>query len=239
MKVRLFFKADAIVEEQVAGRVAVVIDTLRATSTIITALANGATSVIPTDTIDRAWSISKNYQDDYLIAGERNGIKIEDFDLGNSPKSYTKEKVAGQTIILTTTNGTRCFKRLDSAREVLVASLINSKALANYFKQEEEIILCCAGVNGVFALDDFITAGRLIAYLVERYKIQLTDEVLTAYHLYLQNQNDLLSILKRSKSGQNLINLGKEEDIEYIINCKQLKVIPRYKDGIISVKDQY
>ncbi|WP_027340590.1 2-phosphosulfolactate phosphatase [Halonatronum saccharophilum] len=232
MKVDLVFSADMINEEVSEGKTAIVIDTLRATSTIIKALDSGAERVIPVLSIKEAKKHRSSLGQNYLICGERGGIKVDGFDLGNSPRSYLPEVLSSKVVVLTTTNGTRCFSRLANAQEVLVASLLNIKAIIDYIKEKEEILFCCAGIRGDFALDDFITAGAIISRLKER-DLNLSDEALVAKSFYLQHKNDLLDLLKCSRSGQNLIKLGKEADIDYIYNETEIKLLPLYKDGSI------
>ncbi|MCK8817424.1 2-phosphosulfolactate phosphatase [Natroniella sulfidigena] len=233
MKIDLIFSATDIKREEVKNKAVVVIDTLRATSTIITALAQGCSKVIPVAEIKEARKLSKNLKKDCLLAGERQGIKIDGFDLGNSPRDYTAKKVAGKVIVLTTTNGTQCFKRLIETEEILVASLLNVEQVSARLESKKEVVFCCAGVAGQFALDDFITAGKIIAELVAESEVSLSDRALVAYQTYLQNKNGLRSILKRSQSGRNLISLGKEGDIDYIVE-HQKDYLPYYENGEIK-----
>ena len=233
MKIDVIFSADRIKEADVRGKTAVVIDTLRATSTIVTSLANGAKEVIPVVSIEEAKRLKRSLGEETLVAGERGGVKIEEFDLGNSPRAYSQEVVLNKTVILTTTNGTKCFARLEGAQEVLVLSLLNLEAVNDYLQEKEDIVFCCAGTHGEFALDDFATAGKIIVRLFANKEVKLSDRALVAYQLYLQNKENLLSLIKGSKSGQNLISLGKEDDIDYIVEDQEFEVVPTYCEGKI------
>ncbi|MCK8827807.1 2-phosphosulfolactate phosphatase [Natroniella acetigena] len=233
MKIDLVFSANEIKKEEVKDKTVVVIDTLRATSTIITALARGCRKVIPVAEIEEAKKLSRKFKRECLLAGERQGVKVEGFDLGNSPCDYTTERVADKVIILTTTNGTKCFEPLVETEEILVASLLNIEQVSADLKSKKEVIFCCAGVAGQFALDDFITAGKVLSELVMEVEVTLSDRALVAYQTYLQNKNNLAAILKRSQSGRNLISIGKEDDIDYIVR-EQESYLPYYKDGEIK-----
>jgi len=235
MKIDVIFSADRIEEDNVRGKTAVVIDTLRATSTIVSSLANGAKEVIPVVSIEEAKSLKRSQGEESLVAGERGGVKIEEFDLGNSPRDYRQDVVDAKTIILTTTNGTKCFIRLKSAKEVLVLSLLNLEAINNYLQDKEKVVFCCAGTHGEFALDDFVTAGASIAKLIASKDVKLSDRALVAYQIYLQNKDNILAIIKGSKSGQNLVSLGKEKDIDYIVAGQKFGVVPSYREGKIKI----
>ena len=229
MNLDLVFWADRIDDDE--SRTAVVIDVLRASSTIITALSNGAQAILPTANI-KAARHKQQQQENYLIAGERNGVKIADFDLGNSPLNYKKDKVADRKIILTTSNGTKCFNHLGNAQEVIIASLLNLDAVVDYLLSKEEVLLCCAGNYGDFAIDDLITAGKIIARLKDKTEVKVTDKAQAAEEVYLYNQSDLLKALLDSESGKNLVDLGYQEDIEYIVK-ESKEIIPSYQNGII------
>ncbi|TDX51544.1 2-phosphosulfolactate phosphatase [Orenia marismortui] len=233
MKIDVIFSADRIKEGEIEGKTAIVIDTLRATSTIVTALANGAKKVIPVVNIEEAKGLATK-EDNCLLTGERDGIKVEGFDLGNSPLDYSKDVVENRKIILTTTNGSKCFVRLGLAQEVIVFSLLNLKAIINYLKEKTDIVFCCAGTRGEFALDDFITAGKAISVLLNYGGIELSDRALVAYNTYLQNKDNLASVIKSSKSGRNLIKLGREVDIDYILTSEKMDIVPIYTKGKIK-----
>ncbi|GAB6098597.1 2-phosphosulfolactate phosphatase family protein [Halanaerocella petrolearia] len=236
MKLDVIFTADKIIQEKIEGKTAVVIDVLRATSTIVTALANGCDQLLPVVSITEAKELASKLNKSYLVAGERGGIKIDEFDLGNSPCDYKRDKIKDKTIVLTTTNGTRCFDKLNLAQEVIIASLLNLKSVVAQLTQEEEIVFCCAGVQGEFALDDFLTAGKAIADLTTNKQVELSDSAQTAYDFYRYNQTRVLDVLKGSASGQNLIRLDKEEDIEFIASENDLNIVPIYQNNKIKIK---
>jgi len=230
LKINLVLWADRI--EGVTTKTAVVIDVLRASSTIVTSLSNGAQEIIPELSIaaanDKAQELTSS-----VIAGERDGVKVDGFDLGNSPIAHQRDIVENKKVILTTTNGTKCFRRLEDASEVIVASLLNLKEVIKYLKTKEQILLCCAGNYGDFAIDDFIVAGKIIAKLKSQVGVEVTDKGQAAYDLYKKHEDDLLSLLLNSDSGQNLMELGYKEDIKYIVHGAEQEILPVYKDGRI------
>ncbi|AGB41450.1 phosphosulfolactate phosphohydrolase-like enzyme [Halobacteroides halobius DSM 5150] len=234
MKLDVILSADEIVAEEIIGKVAVVIDVLRATSTMITSLANGYKQILPVVSIEEAKELSASLKEKHFIAGERNGVKIKGFDFGNSPCDYIKSSVR-KKLILTTTNGTKCFTRLQKAQEVIILSLLNMKAVIDWLQKKDEIVFCCAGRGGQFALDDFITAGKAIAQLSANNQIKLSDTAKVACDFYSYNKKSILKTLKNSASGQNLVKLGKESDIEFIASG-EFSIVPFYKDHKIEVK---
>ncbi len=235
MKIDVILAANRIESNQVQNKVAIVIDTLRATSTMVSALANGVERIIPVVSVEESKNCIKGLEEDYLLAGERNGVKLAGFDLGNSPRVYLERSSKAKGLILTTTNGTKCFAKLEDAAEVIILSLLNSSAVVEYLEQREELVFCCAGVRGEFALDDFLTAGKAIAALKETNNLELSDRALVAYQSYLSNENNLLQVIKSSQSGRNLINLGKEADIDYIVNSLEYQIVPYYQQGEIKL----
>jgi len=213
-----------------SDKLSVIIDTLRATTTIITAINNGAECIIPVETIDEALSQKKLY-DDPLLGGERGGLKIDGFDLGNSPLEYSEKCVSGKTVIMTTTNGTRAIKSATGSSKIILAALINSGIVAEYIKSlEMDVVIICSGTEGNFTMEDTYTAGALI---YKSGRNDLTDSAFAAKYLYeyIKEKPELLY-----KSCAHLINLlhkGFGDDIEYCLKEDIVEVIPCYEDGKI------
>jgi len=163
----------ALAKRDLRGAACVVFDVLRATSAFVTALHNGAKAIVPVSEIAEALA-SRRKQPDALLGGERDGVRIRaaqtggtDFDLGNSPREYTPEKVRGRTIVSTTTNGTRALRACASGKTVLAASLLNLGATAEFIKklQPAEVLLVCAGTRDEKADEDVLAAGALCELL--------------------------------------------------------------------------
>ncbi len=157
----------ALVEpEQLAGQTVGVIDILRATTTIIHALAAGAVQVVPCLEIDVARLLAAGeFPGSAVLGGERGGLPISGFDLGNSPRDYTRERVGGKTVVFTTTNGTRALIRCKAARRVLIGAFVNLSAVCRELMDEPNVALVCAGTNGHVTREDALFAGALASEL--------------------------------------------------------------------------
>jgi 2-phosphosulfolactate phosphatase len=225
---------DLLPQRNIAGTVAVVFDVLRATSTMITALAHGAAGIWPVRTIDEAWAL-KAKRPDALLGGERHGERIEGFDLGNSPLEYG-ENVRGREIISTTTNGTIALRAVEHASSVLAASLLNNAAVAAHLAPAGEILLVCAGTFREAALEDILAAGMLISLLPGR---ALSDPAEMALALYRQEEHDLAAALRRAKNGRALLAKGRAAEVEW---CARPSIFPfaakMNRDGLVRIAEE-
>jgi 2-phosphosulfolactate phosphatase len=216
--------------------IVVVIDVLRATSAICSAIDNGVSSVIPVSTLDEA----RAYQaKGYLAGAERQGKIVEGFDFGNSPYSYMKPELKGQDIILSTTNGTRAINIAKEAPTVVIGSLINLDALVNWLKGQNKNVLClCSGWKNNFNLEDTICAGAIANDLLETGQFTSNeDSSVGAKYLYLSSKDNYLGFLKSSSHRRRLKKLNLNEDIKYCLTPNQLDVIPVLKEGkIVGMK---
>ncbi|HMC08966.1 MAG TPA: 2-phosphosulfolactate phosphatase [Actinomycetota bacterium] len=170
MKIAVLFTPLGLSAPELAGRGVVVIDVLRAATTVITALANGAKAIVPAATSEEAVRLTANLEKDgLLLAGERKCLKIEGFALGNSPREMTPEVVSGKTIFLATTNGTPALVAAQGGDPVMVGGAVNFKALVEraraVFAERGDLVIVCAGREREFALEDAYTAGRLVRAL--------------------------------------------------------------------------
>ncbi|KAF2959727.1 2-phosphosulfolactate phosphatase family protein [Thermotoga sp. 38H-to] len=209
---------------------AVVIDVLRATSTIVTALSNGASGVIPVKTIEEALEKRK---EGVLICGERNAQRPEGFDLGNSPLEYRKEKISGKTIVLTTTNGTQVIEKIRS-EETVAASFLNLSAVVEYLKNKESIVLVCAGTNGRFSLEDFLLAGAIVKRL-KRDDLEDGAQVAKRYFESVKNKKE--EVKRHSSHAKRLISLGFEDDVEFCTTEDLFKTVPVLVNGVFIPKE--
>ena len=232
---------DLVAEENLAGHTAVVIDVLRATTTIVHALAAGAKQVIPCLTVEDARAAAVRLaHEKVLLGGERQGVRIEGFDLGNSPTEYTPATVGGRTIVFTTTNGTRAMMRCRQAGQVLLAAFANRSAVLAALATEPAVHIVCAGTGGVITREDVLVAGSLIAGLISRSAAwELNDEAAIARDAWLavgaNDQNALVSALEASQGGRNLLREGFPQDIATAAQLDRFDVLPRltWPDGII------
>jgi len=168
MTIDVFFSPVVGQEVAVEGRTAVVIDVIRATSCMVEAMANGARAIFPTVLAENAIKLASDLgREETLLCGERKGIKIEGFDLGNSPAEFTTEVVEGKQLVMSTTNGTRAFLAVEDSERVLAASLLNLSAVARALSDVSDLVVICAGRANRFALEDALCAGYLIRKVLD------------------------------------------------------------------------
>ncbi|MGE0088668.1 MAG: 2-phosphosulfolactate phosphatase [Bacteroidales bacterium] len=217
------------------GKAIVIVDIFRATSIICTMLMNGASKVIPVESLE----IAKEYKKKgFLVAAERNGKKIDFADFGNSPFEFLAEKIKDKTIVYSTTNGTQTINLCNKNDVVLTASFLNISAIANYLiKLDKDIIILCSGWEGDFCLEDMIFAGALSEKLVKSQRFCLHNDAATSS---MDNWNfaksNLENYLKKSFQYKRLENLGMVEIIRYCLTLDITDVIPMYIDNCLILK---
>lgn len=226
---------------------AIAVDVLRATTTMATALNNGAEAVQVFSDLDKLMAESEKWPADKRIrAGERGGSKVEGFDMGNSPFDCTPEKVSGKRIFISTTNGTRALERVQAAATVLTAALINRKSVVQFLlnKQPETIWIVGSGWEGGYSLEDTVCAGAIAQSLLAESGIPASDfagndEVFAAIALYLHWQDRLHELLERASHGQRLLRLGVIEDLKYCAQTDTLDVLPVQREPGVLVKSDF
>lgn len=224
-------------DAQLTDTTVIVVDVLRATSTIISALNGGAIKVVPTvDAGDAVALASRLGSRECVLGGERGGVKINGFDLGNSPKEYLSRTVKNKTVIVSTTNGTGALHSVKSADMVLLGSMINRTAVAKKAASEgNAILIVCSGTDGQPSADDLITAGALIDAVRGFADIkdgELTDIALICENLY-HNWKDGSFRLESIFHVKRLMGLGFEEDIKFCFTPDSTDTVPVYRDGVI------
>lgn len=202
-----------------SGSVAVALDVLRATTTMVHALANGALSVRPCGEIDEAFRLASTFPPGCaILGGERQGLPIDGFDFGNSPASYTEEQCHGKTLIMTTTNGTRAILASLGADRVLVAAFPNVTATLNALVSDgRPVHLVCSGTDGRISLEDTTLAGCLAASLLARGYVSGNDEAEIASGLWHDgetNRQPLTARLARGRGGRRVREIGLAADLE-------------------------
>lgn len=235
MKIDIIISADDIQESKIKNKNVVVIDMLRATTVITTAFMNGCSEVIPYLTIDEALNKGKTLsRDSYVLGGERKAMKIEGFDLSNSPLEYTKDTVDNKTVIITTTNGTRTLTECTEAKRIFVGAMINGKAVAEKLVElGDDACIVNAGTNGEFSMDDFICSGYIINEILKlTNKVDLTDIAKTANYIYESNHS-IESFIHSARHYGVMKDLGLMEDIHYAMQKDITKIVPEYKNGRI------
>lgn len=215
----------------VTNSVVVIIDVFRATSTIATALYNGAARVIPVDTVEKCIELGKKTGG--ITAGERDGKVIEGLAHGNSPAEYPREFIEGKTLVLTTTNGTRLLHMalLNGASDVITGSFPNLSAVCNYLLHEKKnVILGCSAWKDRFNIEDTLFAGAV----VNRVKAQFTihcDSSLMAEEMYKMHKDDLKQFIRKATHWHRLAKFDLEKDLEYCLTVDVANVLPIYHKG--------
>jgi len=232
----------ALVEpQQLSGRTVVVIDVLRATTTIIHALAAGATEVVPCLEVDEARLIAAGEMPgSAVLGGERGGLPIPGFDLGNSPRDYTPARVGGKSVVFTTTNGTRAMLRCKEARRVLIGAFVNLSAICRELIDTTSVVLLCAGTDGHVTREDTLFAGAVVTELASGGRqppeaigvVILNDQAEIAADAWrscvrdLTGANPLGQALRASRGGRNLIETGQENDIDLAAQIDKFDLVP-------------
>ena len=225
----------------------VVIDVLRATSTLVEALANGARAVFPVATADDAARIAQNVgRDSVLLCGERKGLPIEGFDLGNSPLEFSADRVADLSLVMTTTNGTRAFltvaerrsaKADPEATRILAGSFLNLGAVVERLRGGTgTMALVCAGREGRFALEDAVCAGAIVRRLADGGALELNDGAAAAGALADRHMERLEALLAATAAGAHLRAIGREEDLAFCATLDRTDVVPRFRDRKITLE---
>jgi 2-phosphosulfolactate phosphatase len=216
---------------KVEDRTVVVVDILRATSCMTTALAHGIKSIIPVASLDEGRALKST---DVFTAGERDGKKVDGFDLGNSPFEYMQDYLKGKSISFTTTNGTQAIVKSLGAREIIIGSFLNLTTVVNHLAESQNnILVVCAGWKGKFNLEDTLYAGALVERLKENIQAEC-DAPLAAQRLYNISRHDMVDFLKDSSHVKRLARLGIQKDIAFCLTPDQYQVLPVLKGGLLT-----
>lgn len=219
----------------VHDRTVVVVDILRATSCMTTAFAHGIDSIAPFASLEDCLAMKSN---GYFTAGERDGKKVEGFDLGNSPFEYMDEKLKGKKIAFTTTNGTQAIAKSVGAKEIIIGSFLNLSAVTEFLLvSENNVLIVCAGWKGKVNLEDTLFAGAVVDILKDHIEPDC-DAPLAAQHLYTLAKQDLNGFLKNSSHVKRLAKLGIHKDIEFCLTPDRYNVVPILLDGILKLGDR-
>ncbi|HET6881731.1 MAG TPA: 2-phosphosulfolactate phosphatase [Pirellulales bacterium] len=228
--------------EALVGTAVVVIDVLRATTVIPHALAAGAQAVIPCLEVEDALQAAAGLPaGQAVLGGERLGLKIEGFDLGNSPDEYTQQAVGGKTLVFTTTNGTRAMMHCRQAQRALMGSFVNASAIIEALAAERDVRLLCAGTRGEVTREDVLFAGFVADSLLRRLgdgaaAAEINDQLLIArdcWQAFLaadpgaDRVASLASTLRSTQGGRNLQRIGLEHDIDVAARIDRFAILPR------------
>jgi 2-phosphosulfolactate phosphatase len=220
-----------------SGTVVVIIDVFRATSTIATALHNGASRVIPVDSVEQCIRIGNDTGG--ITAGERDGKVIPGLLYGNSPAEYPRSFIENKTLVLTTTNGTRLLHKAlqNGAADVITGSFPNLSAVCDYLLQQKmPVVLGCSAWKDRVNIEDALFAGAVISRIKEYFTIHC-DSSLMAENLYNQHRNQLPDFIRLTTHWHRLAAYGLEKDLLYCVTPDVAPVLPRYINGDLLVSE--
>ena len=240
MRIDVLFGVQQITPQDVQGRVVAVIDVLRASTTIAVALSNGARAVMPMESSDEAVTRSKQFERGaVLLAGERRMLKMDGFDLGNSPIEHARDTVEGKTVLLSTSNGTKALLAVQGARDVVVASYVNLSAVSTMLRTAlrggADITLVCAGQDRQFALEDAACAGRYVHDVSKRLTgLDTNDAAFAASLIDKKFGDNLMRLFNTAAHGRALAAAGFGDDLAACAAVDSYPVIPIYQDRQIT-----
>ena len=216
----------------VRDKTVVIIDILRATSCMTTAFAHGIKSITPFAKLEDCIAMKAK---GYFTAGERDGKKVDGFDLGNSPFEYMEEKLKGKKIAFTTTNGTQAIAKAIEAREIIIGSFLNLSAITSHLlASDNKVLLVCAGWKGKVNLEDTLFAGAIVDKVKDHIEPDC-DAPLAAQHLYSMAKNDMVGFLGNASHVKRLAKLNIHKDIEFCMTPDQYTVVPILREGVLAI----
>lgn len=238
MRVDVFFTSHEVDEAAVEGRVTAVVDVIRATSCMVEALANGARAIFPTDSTEEALKLASSLgREDTLLCGERKGLRIDGFDLGNSPWEFSRAAVGDKQLVMTTTNGTRAFLAAEASEKVLAAAFLNLATVGDELAKGEDAAIVCAGRQDRFSLEDALCSGFLLKHIQASVQsgLQLNDAGRVALELAGRHEPDV-AFLESTVAGQALGKIGLEDDLSICAEVDRHPVLPVMAGRRIAVR---
>ncbi len=240
MRVDVLFTPLQTDELSLRDKTIVVIDVLRASTTIITALDNGAREIIPVTSVERAVKISgRLFGDVVLLGGERNGKMIQGFNLGNSPGEYTEERVRGKAIVFSSTNGSQAIEKARYAQNLMVCAFANISAVAAALNElRRDFVIVCSGRDGTFSIEDTVCAGMLLHLVQERQESELilSDSAHASTVLYKAHSRNILKMVKNSEHGKYLAEIGFADDLKQCAQVDVTGIVPHLVGSVLRVK---
>lgn len=239
MKLDVLLTPGELLPGDIAERTVVVIDALRASSTIVQALAAGAKALFPVASIEEALRLANTLgRDEVLLCGERKSLPIEGFDLGNSPGDFSAERVGGKMLVMSTTNGTGALMAASAASRVVVGSFLNLRAVVDELvRADVEPVFLCSGRETKFGLEDAVCAGRMArAVMAARpdEEWELNDGAVAALALS-EAHDDLEPLFARTAAGKQIVEAGLEADLAFCAQVDRHDVVPILHDRQISL----
>jgi 2-phosphosulfolactate phosphatase len=235
-QIEICFSPELIHLHELKGKIVVVVDIFRATSTMVAALAHGVKEILPFASLEEC-SLMKDKG--YLIGGERNGITAPGFEMGNSPVAYLNEAYTGRQLAMTTTNGTQALEKSRGADQILIGAFPNLQATVCYIQsQDKDVLIHCAGWKGHFNLEDSLYAGALVKALESTHSAE-EDGALAMKSLYEKEGHDLKGFLAQASHAKRLQNHGIESDIDFCLTLDLYSIIGKLESGSLVAIDNW
>lgn len=242
-QIQVVFIPQLLQAQQLANGTTVVVDVLRATTTIVSAIANGARQVIPTGTIPAALELRSKHPEPLILGGERGGVIIPGFDHGNSPLEFTPSVIADRTLVLCTTNGTVAMEHCRHCPRILIGAFVNLSAVAEMLMESDQQQILCSGTNGVITSEDVLFAGALTEKLIAADpSATLNDQAQIALGWWrdatqiMQRGTPLHQLLAQGAGGKNLMNLGYHQDIQFCARIDYFSHVPELDSTLWSIR---
>lgn len=225
----------------------IILDVLRATTTMSIALSNGAKEIIPTENIATAVRVAKGSKNS-VLCGERNGKVVDGFSLGNSPLEYSEDVIKDKSLIFSTTNGTIAIIKSKFAKNCLLCSFVNISAIVDYVNSiDEDFIIICSGKLNDFCLEDAVCAGMLLNKLSVGRNLEMKDSEIAVMNLCndlamllnTPSQDKILKMFHMTEHGKYLASIGFEKDLEICSKIDSYPSIPIFKNGVVKLKEQF
>lgn len=231
-EVRVYLTPEVVSPKLLTDSTCVVVDILRATSSWVTAMGNGARLIRPVNTLKECKSLGHK---GFLTAAERGGQRIEGFDFGNSPLEFTENRISGKKIAVTTTNGSRAVRYASNGKEILIGAYLNLKALYQVLNNKSSVSIICSGWEGKPGMEDILFAGELVGMLSNTHDYS-DDAALIAFELYKKARQRMYFFLSQAMHVKRLLKLGLKKDIDFCLKKDVYQVVPRIHKGDIVAR---
>jgi 2-phosphosulfolactate phosphatase len=235
LNIDVAFIPEEVCVSEIRDKAVLIVDILRATSTITTAIANGASFIIPVNTPSEAFSLYEKFNREPILGGEVDGKLIKGFHLGNSVTEYTESVVKNKPIIIRTTNGTRAVNLCSSAHYMVIGCFLNQSSCCRFLsKLGSDILIVCSGKEGKFGIEDVVFAGACVNTISRSVtSINKSDSAVAAEMLYQYCKSDILQMLRNSEHGRYLTDIGLGDDLALCAQVDTTTAVPIYRDGKI------
>lgn len=231
ISIEVCLSPELISKHDLTGKTAIIVDILRATSCITAGLGSGISKIVPFESVDECIMMRDK---GYILAGERGGEKLDNFDIGNSPFEYMDPALKGKKIAVTTTNGTKAIKLSEGAKYIVIGSFLNLSSIVKFIlSTKKDVVVVCAGWRGKVNLEDSLFAGALIAELAWQ-AVPSDDAALLCKSSFMMVQDQLKEIISKSEHAKRLKSFNVIDDIQFCCEIDKFNIIPIYKNGTIT-----